>query len=141
MSDPQKPEKPNMDLIQMVQNARMMHDDEAMPSQVPGVYWVEAKCQIPDAPSPTARAGEWRIPTTVEAVDALWTTIKRATEAGELGYKSKVSTSPAQGQSERDQRMICVRTYDADDSADVERVRQALLELGIADAAMNYQRI
>jgi len=135
-----KPEKPDMDLIKMVQNARMMHDDDAQPSQVPGVYWIEAKAQQADAPAPTSRAGEWRIPTTVDSVDALWAKIKGATEAGELGYKSKVSTSPAQGQGNRDQRLICVRTVDAEDAADVERVRKALLSLGVDEGGLRYER-
>ncbi len=139
MSD--KSDNPNLDLIQMVQKARMMHDDEAQPSQVPGVYWIEAKRQPGDYPEPTSHTGEWRIQTTVEVVDETWAIVKQATQAGELGYKSKVSTSPAQGQGYREQRLICVRTVDADDSADVERVRQALVRLGIDPNKMHYERI
>ncbi|MCA9914359.1 MAG: DUF1917 domain-containing protein [Anaerolineae bacterium] len=139
MSD--KSDKPDLDLIQMVQNARMMHDDEAQPSQVPGVYWIEAKRQPGEYPEPTSRMGEWRVHTTVDVVDEIWAKIKQATQAGHLGYKSKVSTTAAQGQGHRDQRLICVRTYDADDSADVDRVRQALLKLGIAPDTMHYERM
>lgn len=128
----------NLDLIQMVQNARMQHDNDAAPSRVPGVYWVEAKNQQANATQPTARAGEWRIATTVEAIDDLWKRVKTATEAGQLGYKAKASTSPAKGQTERDARIICVRTYDAADTADVERVATALRALGIVD--MDYAR-
>lgn len=139
MSDKPQSEKPNMDLIQMVQNARMLHDQEATPSQVPGVYWIEAK-HLGDAPAPTTRTGEWRIRTTVAVVDEQWAKIKQATEAGELGYKSKVSTSPALEQADREQRVICVRTYDADDSADVHRVRDALVRLGFEPAELRYER-
>lgn len=128
----------NLDLINMVQNARMAHDDTAQPSQVPGVYWVEAKNQQAAARQPTPRTGEWRIPTSVTAIDALWAQIKQATEAGKLGYKAKASTKPAHGQAGRDERVICVRTYDADDSADVRRVQAALREMGIED--MTYTR-
>ncbi|MDQ7025895.1 MAG: DUF1917 domain-containing protein [Anaerolineae bacterium] len=120
----------NLDLIHMVQNARMLHDKEAMPSKVPGVYWIEAKNTTDNTLAPTPRTGEWRIATTVDVVDAVWASIKQATESAKLGYKSKVSTVPAHGQSHRDERLICVRTYDADDGDDVERVRQALAELG-----------
>ena len=120
----------NMDLINMVQNARMQHDNEATPSQVPGVYWIEAKRKSGDYPAPTPRTGEWHIPTTVDKVDEQWASIKAATQAGKLGYKSKVSTAPAQGQAHREQRLICVRTYDADDNDDVARVKSELEGLG-----------
>jgi len=134
-----KPQKPNLDLINMVQQARMMHDSQATPSQVSAVYWIEAKRPEGDYPAPTPRTGEWRIPITVDQVDALWETIKTATEAGKLGYKSKVSTKPAKGQADINARVICVRTVDADDQVDVERVYDALFALGIT-IEMTYQR-
>src|SRR5688500_13020118 len=83
--------QPDLDLIRMVQNARMQHDAEAMPSQSGGVYWIEAK-RAAAGPQPTARAGYWVIETTAGEADALWATIRAATEAGQLGYKSKVAT-------------------------------------------------
>ncbi len=130
--------KPNLDLIQMVQRARMQHDREAQPSEVSGVYWIESK-PLADTPPPTAQAGEWLIETTVSAVDALWARVKAATEAGELGYKSKVSTVPAKHQAEADARVIVARTRDADDAADVTRVEARLRALGIIPT--RYERI
>lgn len=124
------PQKPNLDLIQMVQRARMMHDAEAKPSAVGGVYWIECKPQIATA-IPTERAGNWRVTVPLAQVDAVWERIKQATEAGKLGYKSKVSTAPSPSQASVDTRMILVCTYDADDTADMESVRQALHEIGI----------
>lgn len=136
MSD-EKPAKLNMDLINMVQNARMLHDKDAVPSKVPGVYWIEAK-----NPSPphqiTPRTGEFRISSTVDVIDEQWAIIKEATESGKLGYKSKVSTAPTDGAANSKQRMICVRTYDADDTADYERIKTQLVQLGFAD--FSYQR-
>lgn len=130
--------KPNLDLINMVQNARMQHDSDAKPSQVPAVYWIEAKNP---AQTPTSRTGEWRIGTTVEFVDKLWEAIKTATEAGKLGYKSKVSTRPAHNQGHPDERIIAVRTYDADDPSDVARIQRFLLdEIGIPDDLMSYHK-
>lgn len=134
-----KPEAPNLDLIAMVQQARMQHDADAVPSQVGGVYWIEAKPQQAGTPAPTPRAGNWVIPTTVQVVDDLWATIKSATHSGKLGYKSKVSTAPANNQGHPDDRIIHVCTYDADDSADVKRVRAALHEIGIT-AEITYTR-
>ena len=131
-------EKPNLDLIQMVQQARMQHDAEAQPSQISAVYWVEAKNQQAAGPAPTARAGYWLIPTTLAEVDEVWAKVKAATEAGELGYKSKVSTSSPSYQADPDSRVIHVMTYDRLDQDDVQRVRDGLSALGIA-GAITYQ--
>jgi hypothetical protein len=125
-----QPEKPNLDLINLVQQARMQHDSAAAPSQVHAAYWIEAKrpADAP-APGPTPRAGYWRIQTTLDSVDALWAQIKAATAAGQLGYKSKVATASRDAQA--NSRVIHVMTYDAGDAADVERVRAALQALGV----------
>lgn len=131
--------KLDLDLIQMVQQARMAHDADAVPSQVAGVYWIEAKCEVETLP-PTSRAGRWIIPTTVSEVDALWEKIKAATRAGKLGYKSKVSTAPRDLGKDRNDRVIHVVTADADNTADVARVREALRELGINEN-IQYERI
>jgi hypothetical protein len=128
MSD-DKPQPPNMDLIGMVQQARMLHDGEAIPSQVAAVYWIEAKPH--DAgQAPTAQAGYWLIETEVAHVDHIWAAVKAATERGELGYKSKVSTASRGGNP--DQRVIYVCTVDATDTADIKRVADALAALAIA---------
>ncbi len=126
-------DKPDLDLIGMVQQARMAHDAEAKPSQVTSLYWIEAKRQGTGA-APTARAGHWLIRTTLAEVDAHWAAVKAATEAGKLGYKSKVA-----GRGQVDERVIHVVTYDADDAADVARVRAALRDLGF-DGDLVYVR-
>jgi hypothetical protein len=138
MSDDYKPQKPDLDLIGMVQKARMMHDAGARPSEMSGVYWIESKDASGKTPAPTPRAGEWVINTSVSDVDALWEKIKTATESGTLGYKSKVSTA-SKMQKNPNHRVIVVRTYDADDQSDVERVRDALLALGVTGEMM-YKR-
>lgn len=130
-----EPPKLDLDLIQMVQRARMMNDDQATPSEVAAVYWIEAKAP---QQTPTPRAGAWIIHTTVDVVDALWAKIKTATEAGELGYKSKVSTSPGKEQGSANARLIHVRVADSADETDVARVRAALLALGMSED-MAYQ--
>jgi hypothetical protein len=134
-----KPQPPNLDLINRVQQARRLHDATAQPSQAAGVYWIEAPSLAADVPAPTARAGQWVIPTTANVVDTLWARIKTATEAGQLGFKAKVSTAAGPGQTSPDARLICVRTYDADDSADVERVYAGLRALGIS-GELRYER-
>lgn len=131
MPKDKQPNDLNLDLIQMVQKARMLHDETARPSALAAVYWIEAKCLDGDAPAPTSKAGEWRIPLTIENVDSVWERVKALTLAGKLGYKSKVSTRPAAGQADPDERLLCVRTYDARDSKDVERVGEALRDIGL----------
>lgn len=133
MSDDRQRNDLNLNLIQMVQAARRLHDETARPSDIAAVYWIEAKRQAGDYPPPTSNAGEWRIPLTAQTVDKVWEQVKTATAAGKLGYKSKVSTRPAAGQSHPDERLLCVRSYDADDKADVERIKQALLAMGLRD--------
>lgn len=133
-----KPKPPDLDLIQMVQQARMEYDRQAVPSNVSSVYWIESK-PLESAPIVTSRAGQWVIETRADVVDELWVKIRQATEAGRLGYKSKVSTFAVKGQSNANDRVIVVRTYDADDSTDVARVQAVLRALGIAE--MRYERI
>lgn len=137
MTDANNGDPLDLDLIAMVQRARMMNDDTAQPSQVSAVYWIESKA--PNA-APTAHAGTWVIATDVHAVDALWASIKTATEAGELGYKSKVSTTPAKHQGHTDDRVIHVRVADSRDEADVERVRTRLVALGIDGAVFEADK-
>ena len=131
MSD-NKASKLDMDLINMVQNARMMHDKDAVPSKVPGVYWIESKNPAPKN-KPTACTGEFQIQTTVDAVDEHWQMIKKATEKGLLGYKSKVSTVATDGTPHGKQRLICIRSYDANDSDDCERIKAQLHNLGFTE--------
>ena len=131
MANEDRPSELNLDLIEMVQRARMLHDAEARPSDLAAVYWIEAKRKAGDFAAPTANAGEWRVPLRAETADAVWERVKALTVAGDLGYKSKVSTRPAAGQADPEQRLLCVRTYDAADRSDVERVGEALLAIGL----------
>lgn len=125
----------DLDLIQMVQRARMLHDESAVPSDVSAVYWIEAKRLPGDYPAPTAKSGEWRVKLSVDTVDAVWERVKALTAAGALGYKSKVSTRPAAGQANPSERLLCARTYDAGDREDVARVGDALRAIGLRDLA------
>lgn len=116
---------PDLDLIQMVQQARRAHDAQAQPSQVAAVYWIEASA--PKA-VPTASVGYWLIRTDLSRVDADWAVIKASTEAGRLGYKSKVATASRVAP---DERVIQVLTVDAADEA--KRIGAVLRELGFQD--------
>ncbi len=134
------PAKLDLDLILRVQQARMLHDADAKPSQISGVYWIEAKSKLETTRPPTSHAGEWQLETDLANVDALWSQIRQATEDGLLGYKSKVSTASRRGGTAAQSRQIIIRTCDADDLADVERVKAALIALGIDPDRLHYQR-
>ena len=124
-------DKPNLDLINRVQQARRQFDQDAQPSQVGSVYWIEAHRSGP-GPAPTARPGRWVIVTRHAQVDALWGRIKAATERGDLGYKARVSTATPPGLRPADARVIYVMVGDRDDRAEVERVAAALRALGLS---------
>lgn len=134
----QSSDKPDMDLIRRVQQARMQHDAAARPSEVAAVYWIEAHCPPGTSAPPTPRSGQWVIETTLQEADALWAAVRQATEAGRLGYKAKVSTASRSGQSV-EARTICVKTYDSADEADISRVYAALRALGIT-GELRYER-
>jgi hypothetical protein len=124
----------DLDLIRMVQRARMQHDAQAKPSEVAGVYWIEARCETLECPGPTPRAGQWVLNTTVDLVDELWEAIREATVDGKLGYKAKVTTAPRSGKG-GDSRTIVVCTYDSSDTQDVQRIWDLLDALELDGAA------
>jgi hypothetical protein len=132
------PTPPNLDLIQMVQRARLLHDADARPSEVSGVYWLEHKPAVTVRP-PTPRAGLWVIHTDAEHLDPLWERLKAANTHGALGYKIKASTAPRGQDAAPTARVIMVCVADGSDAADVERVRQALLSLGIDAAVLHWE--
>lgn len=133
------PPEPDLDLIEMVQRARRQFDSAAKPSDVAAVYWIEAHAPSDAAARPTTRAGQWVITATTATVDALWAQVKAATEAGRLGYKSKVATAPRRLQTDSDDRVLLVMVADADDTASVARVRAALVDL-LGDVPLHFER-
>lgn len=122
-----KPDKPDLDLIHRVQQARMLHDSQATPSEIDAVYWIEAKS--PGSPPPTARSGQWIIAIPAAKVDEIWNVIRLHTERGDLGYKAKVATAPRAGQG-NSWRPVHICVADSADTAAVERVGDALRALG-----------
>jgi hypothetical protein len=82
-------------------------------------------------PAHTARGGKWLVFVSATVVDDVWRTIKRAVEEGKLGGSAKVSTAKPNPYSEPSKYVICVYTYDATDTADVQQIRSALRELGV----------
>ena len=125
MSDP-----PDLDLIQLVQRARMAHDDQARPSEISGAYWLEAKAPPGARPGPTPRAAALRAETGVADVDALWERLRAATHAGQLGYKVKVATAAREAApGHRERRELRVLVADRADAQELARVQAKLQTL------------
>jgi len=79
---------------------------------------VEAKCT----------SGKWMLFPPVGEVDAIWRTVVEETIEGRFGPTSKVATDGGDGKNER---LICVYTKDFSDKADVRRVLDALVNVGL----------
>ena len=120
-------ERPDLDLIQLVQRARMAHDDQTRPSQISGAYWLEAKAPPGARPGPTVRAAALRAEIDVADLDALWASLRAATHAGQLGYKAKVATAAREAAPER--RELRVLVADRADAQEVARVQARLQAL------------
>lgn len=120
-------EPPDLDLIQLVQRARMAHDDRARPSQIGGAYWLEAKAPPGAVPGPTVRAAALRADCDVAEVDAVWALLRAGTQAGWLGYKAKVATAAREAATER--RELRVLVADGGDRAALARVQAELRSL------------
>ena len=120
-------DRPELDLIDLVQRARMAHDDRARPSQIRGAYWLEAKAPPALRPGPTRRAAELRAASDLAEIDALWETLRAATQAGRLGYKAKVATAAREAAPDR--RELRVLVADRADEAELARVQAELRAL------------
>ena len=120
-------ERPDLDLIQLVQRARMAHDDRARPSQISGAYWLEAKAAPGATAGPTVRAAALRADCDLADVDVIWDLLRAATQAGRLGYKAKVATAAREAATGR--RELQVLIADAADAADLARVQAELKSL------------
>ncbi len=120
-------DRPELDLIDLVQRARMAHDDQAKPSQIRGAYWLEAKAPPGLWPGPTRRAAEFHAGADLAEVDALWETLRAATQAGRLGYKAKVATAAREAAPDR--RELRVLVADRADETEVARLQAELRAL------------
>jgi hypothetical protein len=77
------------------------------------------------------RGGKWLLYVDRKNVDDVWQKILTALHEGRLGPSAKVSTAVESPLSRRkNKHVICVFTVDADDEADVRRVRSELRTLG-----------
>jgi len=104
-----------------------------MPSEEKDAYWIFATRKVGKYPRHTERGGKWLVFVPPDAVDEVWSRIKRTTEEGRLGGASKVATARPNPHARSKAKVICVYTYDWKDEDDVRRVREELRKLGIVD--------
>ena len=74
-------------------------------------------------------AGKWRLFPMADDVTRFWSLIATATAAGELGHAAKVATDDGSGNVKP--RLICIYTEDFSDKADVKRVLERLVDMGL----------
>ena len=89
--------------------------------------WIYARRKDEGYPEDTERSGKWMIFAQTSEVDRVWSIVKSAVEAGELGDAAKVW--PMEG--EKHEHVICMYTYDSDDKRDLLRILTVLRSRGI----------
>ncbi len=88
--------------------------------------------------------GKWMLFPNDNDVDWAWSVVARGVWEGKLGISAKVATAPVgaaaavdeavEGARDREQRLICVYTYDFSDKNDVKRVLLGLKQLGLLNS-------
>ncbi len=126
-----------IDKDKLARASRLLHEmarrfANANPSEVVQIPWIFAERKNGKYPADTVRTGKWLVFVDAEELDDTWRTIKAATEQGKLGSRAKSSTSLRSPHARNPRtKVICVYTYDAEDEADVRRVRVELRRLGV----------
>lgn len=103
---------------------------QGLPTQATGA-WLYAFRLMGTYPLHTVRSGKWLVLLSAATVDRYWQKIKQAVEQGKLGDSAKVTTGACAPQRAGKPYVICVYTYDHEDLADVNRIRQGLRDLGL----------
>jgi hypothetical protein len=98
------------------------------PSKTDHSYWLYAEDTKRAHPEPTARSGKWLIFCKPEEIDEIWSKVKCAVAAGNLGKTAKGSTRKGFKGSDY---VICVYTHDWKDEDSVLFIRQGLRDIGI----------
>ncbi|KAH9841249.1 DNA polymerase ii large subunit-like protein [Teratosphaeria destructans] len=82
-------------------------------------------------------SGKWMIFPKTDDLPRTWRLVAEATAEGRLGHTSKCTTYDPNDT--KDERVICVYTYDFTDTADVRRVLNGLAELGLIVGPIYYK--
>jgi hypothetical protein len=115
-----------------------MPSQNASPSTFDADLWIVA--HGPGAgPQAADAGGKWLLFVDRENIDEVWAKVRQSVEAGLLGSSAKVSTAlPNPMTRKPEKHVICVYTVDAEDEADVRRVREHLRTLGF-EAPIAYK--
>jgi len=81
-------------------------------------------------PEPTSKSGKWLIFGTQKETDDYWNKVKKALIENKLGNDAKVATSCKKPEYGKDSKVICVYTYNYEDTKDTMRIREALRDIG-----------
>ena len=74
-------------------------------------------------------SGKWMLFPSPEQVNRCWSLVAHGTANGELGFAAKVATDSGSEAA----RLICIYTEDFGDKADVKRVLERLLGMGLVN--------
>jgi len=107
-----------------------LQDKDLRPSVTHDRPWLHVFRRTKGYPKDTPRSGKCLVFVRRDEVDTAWLHVRDATIAGELGSCAKVATAMPNQFNASGTHVICVYTYDADDAADVGRVRKGLRALG-----------
>jgi hypothetical protein len=111
---------------------------EAEPPEVEEWLYAEAPTR-PDVVD-LSKSGKWLVFCSLPYFDEVWEKLRRATEAGQLGFETKIR-NPANPLARGEGSLVaCVYTPDFEDEGDVRRVLRALRDLGFVNASLQYKR-
>lgn len=95
-------------------------------------YWMYAQRKAGEYPEHSSRGGKWLIFVSSYNLAKVWTKIKIAVEEGRLGDMAKATGAMRNSHSQNSNtKVICVYTYDWEDTQDVKRIREELRKIGI----------
>ena len=99
------------------------------------IYWLEAERKLGNYPYTRKNCGgKWLVFKKNSEINKWWRIIKKATEGGQLGNYSKVSTAKENPNAKDPNiKVICIYTYDYQDKSDVFAIREELRKLGITE--------
>jgi hypothetical protein len=102
------------------------------PLDVTEDYWLWAHRKVGTYPEPVHN-GKWMLFIPDAYINEVWKTIRTAVEEGKLGDTAKVATAKPNPHAQNPHiKLICVYTYDVEDTRDVVRILQALRDLGFS---------
>lgn len=111
-----------------------MHEvrQDGLPTQMEERGWIHVFSERDTYPEAhETRSGKWLIWLSPSVIDCFWIRIREAVKQGRLGDEAKVLTAGSAKGRDHVSYVICVYTYDYEDTQDVMRIREELRRIGI----------